>query len=151
MVYASAMGAFVMGIVSVSDKGSGAHKGLVVYVVAVDARVEGFESAPKAWSRYRCCYCLSKWMNCFHGTCSGLVTWQPRYTADALSGTRHVVSTLPLPLIASVVVLLNGGASPMTPALSMTHASVPVSVPFPQLSPHVRSYHPITPSPCALG
>ncbi len=33
----------------------------------------------------------------------------------------------------------------------MTHASVQVLVPFPQLSPHVRSYRPITPSPCALG
>ncbi len=51
----------------------------------------------------------------------------------------------------SAVVLLNGSASPMTPALSMTHASVPVLVPFPQLSPHIPSYHPITPSPCTLG
>jgi len=39
----------------------------------------------------------------------------------------------------------------MTPALSMTHASAPAPVPFPQLSPHVPSYPPITPSPCALG
>src|SRR5216683_3502772 len=91
------------------------------------------------------------WPNCSYGTCSGLVTWRTRCTTDALSGTRHVVSTLPLPLIASVVVLLNGGVSPMTPALSMTHASVPVPVPFPQLSPHVSSYRPIIPSPCALG
>src|SRR6266851_3012132 len=64
---------------------------------------------------------------------------------------RHVVPILPLPLIMSAVVLLNGSASPMTPALSMTHASVPVLVPFPQLSPHVCSYCPITPSPCTLG
>ncbi len=74
-----------------------------------------------------------------------------RCTAGALLGTRHAVPTLPLLLIVSVTVLLNGGVSPMTPALSMTHAFVPVPVPFPQLSPHVRSYHPITPSPCALG
>ena len=39
----------------------------------------------------------------------------------------------------------------MGPALSMTRASVPVPVPFPQLSPHARSYRPIIPSPCALG
>ncbi len=39
----------------------------------------------------------------------------------------------------------------MTPALSMTHASVLVLVPFPQLSLRVRSYHPITLNPCALG
>src|SRR6266851_2786776 len=90
-------------------------------------------------------------MNCFCGTCSGLMTWRPRCTADTLSGTRHVIPTPPLPLTASVVVLLNGGASPITPALSMTHASVLVPVPFPQLSPHIRSYHPITPSPCTLG
>ncbi len=64
---------------------------------------------------------------------------------------RHVVPYLLLLLIISVVVLLNGGASPMTPALSMTHASVPVLVPSPQLSPHVPSYRPIIPSPCALG
>ena len=50
-----------------------------------------------------------------------------------------------------MTVLLNGGANPMTPALSMTYASAPVLVPFLQLSPHVHSYQPITPSPCALG
>ena len=33
----------------------------------------------------------------------------------------------------------------------MTRASAPVPVPFPQLSPHVPSYRPITPNPCALG
>src|SRR5712671_3242182 len=74
-----------------------------------------------------------------------------RCTAGALLGTRHAIPTLPLLLITSVTVLLNGGASPMMPALSMTHAFVPVLVPFPQLSPHIRSYHPIIPSPCTLG
>src|SRR6266851_6877479 len=94
------------------------------------------------------CYRLSKRPNCFRGICSGLRTWQPRCTEDASSGTRHVVPLPPYLLIALVTVLLNGGASPMTPALSMTYASVPVLVPFPQLSPHVRSYRPITPNPC---
>ncbi len=51
----------------------------------------------------------------------------------------------------SAIVLLNGGVSPMTPALSITHASALVLVPFPQLSPHVPSYRPITPSPCTLS
>ena len=97
------------------------------------------------------CYCLSKRLNCFRGTCSGLGTWQPRCTADASSEMRHVMPTFPLLLIANVTVLLNGGVSPMMPALSMTHASVPVPVPFPQSSPHAHSYRPITPSPCALG
>ncbi len=64
---------------------------------------------------------------------------------------RHVIPYLPLPLITHVIVLLNGGVNPMTPALSMTHAFVPALVPFPQLSPHVCSYCPIIPSPCALG
>src|SRR6266851_10422307 len=97
------------------------------------------------------CYRLSKRPNCFHSTCSGLGTWRPRCTEDASSGTRHIVPFPLLSLIALVIVLLNGGASPMAPALSMTHASAPVPVPFPQLSLHVRSYRPITPSPCALG
>ena len=97
------------------------------------------------------CYRLSKWPNCFRGTCSGLGTWRPRCTGDASSGTRHVVPFPPLSLIAYVTVLRNGGASPMTPALFMTHASVPVPDPFPQLSPCVRSYRPITPNPCTLG
>src|SRR6267154_2648630 len=97
------------------------------------------------------CYCLSKQPNCFRGTCSGLGTWRPRCTEDASSGTRHVVPVPFLPLIAHVTVLLIGGASPMTPALSTTHAFVPVLVPFPQLSPRAPSYHPITPNPCALG
>src|SRR5216683_4141811 len=98
-----------------------------------------------------CYYCLSKRLNCFHGTCSGLGTWWPRCTKDALSGTRHIVPFPLLSLIAHVTVLLIGSASPMTPALSMTPVSVPVPAPSPQLSPHVRSYRPITPSPCALG
>src|SRR5712671_7336955 len=97
------------------------------------------------------CYRLSMRPNCFHGTCSGLGTWRLRCTEDASSGTRHVVPFPLLSLIAHVTVLLNGGASPMTPALSMTHVSVLVPVPFPQLSPHVCSYRPIIPSPCALG
>jgi len=107
-------------------------------------------SSPSRASHHDC-HCPSKRPNCSCGTCSGLVTWRTRCTADALSRTRHVVPTLPLLLIAHVTVLLNGGASPMTPALSMTHASVQVLVPFPQLSPHVHSYRSITPNPCALG
>src|SRR6266851_2388676 len=90
-------------------------------------------------------------MNYSRGTCSGLETWRTRCTTDAESGTRHVIPNLPFLLIALVTVLLTGGASPMTLALSMTHASVPVPAPFPQLSPHICSYHPITPNPCALG
>src|SRR6266851_2227016 len=90
-------------------------------------------------------------MNCSRGTCSGLETWQTRCTAGASSGTRHVISNLPLLLIMIVVVLLNGGVNPMMRVLSMTPVSAPVLVLFPQLSPHVCSYCPITPSPCALG
>src|SRR6266851_8789282 len=97
------------------------------------------------------CYCLSKWPNCFHGTCSGLGTWRPRCTKGTSSGTRHVVPLPSLSPIALVTALLSGAASPMTPALSMTHASAPVPVPFPQLSPHVPSYRLISPNPCALG
>ncbi len=90
-------------------------------------------------------------MNCSCGTCSGLVIWRPRCTADALSRTRHVIPN-PLPLlIASAVILLNGSVNPMMHALSMTPVSVLALVPFPQLSPHVCSYCPITPSLCALG
>src|SRR5229473_2595170 len=97
------------------------------------------------------CYRLSKRPNCFHGTCSGLGTWRPRCTKGDLSGTRHVVPFPLLSLIAHVTVLPNGGASPIMPALSTTRVSVWVPVPFPQLSPHVPSYRPITPNPCALG
>jgi len=39
----------------------------------------------------------------------------------------------------------------ITPILSITPVSVPAPVPFPQLSPLVHSYHPITPSPYTLG
>src|SRR6266851_2357829 len=97
------------------------------------------------------CYRLSKRPNCFHGTCSGLGTWRPRCTEDASSGTRRVVLTPSLSLIALVTVLLIGGVNPMTPASYMTHASVRVLVPVPQLSPHVPSYRPIIPNPCTLG
>src|SRR5216684_908148 len=99
----------------------------------------------------RLCYRLSKRPNCFHGTCSGLGTWRPRCTRGALSGTRHVGLTPSLSLIAHVTVLMSGAASPMGLASYTTRASVRVPVPFPQLSPHVLSYRPITPSPCALG
>ena len=39
----------------------------------------------------------------------------------------------------------------MMPALSTSPASAPVPALFPQLSPHVPSYRPIIPNPCALG
>src|SRR6266851_4159333 len=97
------------------------------------------------------CYCLSKRPNCFHGTCSGLGTWRPRCTRGASSGTRHIVLPPFLFLIVLVIALLDGGASPTAPASYMTRASAPVPVPFPQFSPHVPSYRPITPNPCALG
>ncbi len=97
------------------------------------------------------CYCLSKRLNCFHGTCSGLVTWRTRCTIGTLSRTRRAIWTPLLTLIVSAAVLLNGGANPMMPASSMTCASVLVPVPSPQLSPHIHSYRPIIPNPCALG
>ena len=97
------------------------------------------------------CYRLSKRPNYSRGTCSGLGTWRPRCTEDASSGTRHIIPFPLLSPIACVTVLLNGGASPMMPASSMTHVSAPALVLFPQLSPHVCSYCPIIPSPCALG
>src|SRR6266853_2094235 len=97
------------------------------------------------------CYRLSKRPNCSRGSCSGLGTWRPRCTRGASSGTRHVALTPFLSLIAHVTVLLTGAASPMGPASSTTPASVRVPVPFPQLSPHVPSYRPITPNPCTLG
>ncbi len=97
------------------------------------------------------CYRLSKRPNCFRGTCSGLGTWRPRCIKGASSGTRHVVLTPSPPLIAHVTAPRIGAASPMGPASSTSHASAPVPVPFPQLSPHVPSYRPITPNPCALG
>ncbi len=52
VVHASAMGAFLVGVIPISGKGGGAHEGLVIYIVAVDARVKDLEGAPKAWSRY---------------------------------------------------------------------------------------------------
>src|SRR6266851_718566 len=97
------------------------------------------------------CYRLSKQPNCSHGTCSGLGTWRPRCTKGASSRTRRVVPSPSLSLIALVTAPLSGVANPMTPASSTTRASAPVPVPFPQLSPHVPSYRPITPNPCALG
>jgi len=50
-----------------------------------------------------------------------------------------------------VVVTLSGGVNPTMPVSYMTHASALALVPFPQLSPPIRSYLPILPSPCALG
>src|SRR6266851_4371419 len=105
-----------------------------------------------SWERGRgWCYRLSKRPNCFRGTCSGLGTWWPRCTKGASSGTRHVVPLSPPPLTAPVTAPLSGAASPMTPALSTTRASVRVPAPFPQLSPHIPSYRPTIPNPCALG
>src|SRR6266853_867870 len=97
------------------------------------------------------CHRLSKRPNCFRGTCSGLGTWRPRCIKGALSGTRRVVLTPSLSLIAHVTVLMSGVASPMGPVSYTTRASVRAPVPFPQLSPHIPSYRPITPNPCALG
>src|SRR6266853_6356772 len=99
----------------------------------------------------RGCYRPSKRPNCSRGTCSGLGTWRPRCTRGALSGTRHVGLTPFLSLIAHVTVLMSGAASPMGLASYTTRSSVRAPVPFPQLSPHVPSYRPITPNPCALG
>src|SRR6266851_2744920 len=67
-------------------------------------------SSSNAWvcSGLQCqCYHLSKWPNCFHGTCSGLVIWQLRCTTDTLSGIRHVVP-LPPPYLVVVLVTPNG-------------------------------------------
>src|SRR6266853_2051153 len=80
-----------------------------------------------------------------------LGTWRPRCTRGALSGTRHVVPSPFPPLIAHVTAPPSGAASPMGPVSYTTHVSAPVSVHFPQLSPRVCSYPPITPNPCALG
>ncbi len=46
------MGAFVVGVIPIGNKGGGAHERLVVYVIAVDTRVEGFEGTSEAGSRY---------------------------------------------------------------------------------------------------
>src|SRR6266851_4994419 len=80
-----------------------------------------------------CCYHLSKQLNCFRGICDGLVIWQPRFTADTLSRTRHIIS-IPTLSPTSTVVTPNGGANPMMHVSSITPVSVPVPVPFPQLS-----------------
>src|SRR5216683_7028816 len=96
------------------------------------------------------CYHLSKWHNCSHGICSGLMIWQPRCTEDTLSRMRHII-LFPLPCLVIASVTLNSSVSCITPVLSMTHASVLALVPFPQLSPLVCRYCPILPSPCALG
>src|SRR5712671_1308553 len=53
VVYTSTMGAFVVGVISVGNKGGGAHEGLVVCVATMEAWDEGFEGAPETWSRYR--------------------------------------------------------------------------------------------------
>src|SRR6267154_2145073 len=97
------------------------------------------------------CYRLSMRPNCFCGTCSGLGTWRLRCTSGTSSGTRHVVLTPSLSLTAHVIAPLSGAANHMGPVSYMTHASAPALVPFPQLTPHVPSYRPITPNPCALG
>ncbi len=76
------------------------------------------------------CYHLSKWPNCSHGTCSGLVIWQLRYTADTLSRTRHITLFSP-PCLVSAPVTQNGGVNRIMPVLSMTPASVLALVPFP--------------------
>ncbi len=64
-------------------------------------------------------------------------------------GMLYVPLPPPHPVTASVT--QNGGVNHITPVLSMTPVSVLALVPFPQLSPLVRSYRPIIPSPCALG
>src|SRR6266851_7756708 len=84
-------------------------------------------------------YHLSKWPNCSHGTCSGLVIWQPRCTADTSSRTRHVI-LLPPPHLVIAPVTQNGGVNHITPVLSMTPVSVLALVPFPQLNLPVHSY-----------
>src|SRR6266851_3308595 len=104
------------------------------------------DNVPQVWD-YFTCYHLSMRPNCFRGTCSGLGTWRPRCTSGASSGTRRVVLTPSLFLIAHVIAPLSGAANPMTPVSYMTRASAPAPVPFPQLSPHVPSYCPITPNP----
>ncbi len=50
-----------------------------------------------------------------------------------------------------VLVTLNGVVSPTTPALYMTHASVPAPVVSHLSSPLIRHYFLPSPSPCALG
>ena len=52
MVYTSTMGTLTIGVVSIGDKGGRTYEGLVVYVLAVDTRIEGFEGTSEAWSGY---------------------------------------------------------------------------------------------------
>jgi len=52
VIYASTMGTLTMGVVSIGNEGGRTHEGLVVYVFAVDARIEGFEGTSEAWSGY---------------------------------------------------------------------------------------------------
>ncbi len=54
MVYTSAMGTFMMGVVPVCDEGGGTHKGLVIYVTTVKVEVKGFEGTSEMGPRYRC-------------------------------------------------------------------------------------------------
>ena len=89
-------------------------------------------------------------MNCSPDTCSGLTIWWPRCTADALSGTGHII-LVPIPYLVSVLVTWNGSVNCITPVSYMTPISALAPVPFPQLSLPIRSYRPITPNPCALG
>ena len=96
------------------------------------------------------CYRLSKQTNCFPGTCSGLVIWQLRCTTGTLSRTGHAILVL-TPYLVSVLVTQISSVNRITPVSYTTPVSALALVPFPQLSPLVRSYHPITPNPCALG
>ena len=57
----------------------------------------------------------------------------------------------PSPYLMIALVTQSGGVSPTMPASSMTHASVPVPVAFPQLSLPICHYLSTPPSPCALG
>ncbi len=96
------------------------------------------------------CYHLSKRPNCFPGICDGLMSWWPRCTTDAMSETWPIIMYPPF-LLMTAPVTQSGSVNPTTPVLFMTHASAPAPVPFPQLSPLVRRYHPTLPSPYTLG
>src|SRR5712671_5146923 len=95
------------------------------------------------------CYHLSKGTNCSPGICDGLMSWQPRCTTNASSGTRHVVMYLSLRLVTAPVTQ-SGSVSLTMHALSMTHVSALVPVASPQLSPLVCCYLPTLSSPCTL-
>ncbi len=105
---------------------------------------------PDLFNRNHHYYHLSMWTNCFPGICGGLMSWLSRCTEGALFGMRHIVSSLPLYLVI-ILVTLNGIVNPITPALSMTHASVLALAVFPQLSLPVCPYCFLSPSPCTLG